>query len=59
MTRIRNAAAAWLMRLAARLAHEPECKVCGCSEYDPCWDGWAACHWVAPDLCSGCRDAAS
>jgi hypothetical protein len=27
------------------------CRACGCSEWDACEP---ACHWVEPDLCSGC-----
>ena len=28
------------------------CRVCGCSEYDPCEEG---CYWVDADLCSSCE----
>lgn len=32
------------------------CRVCGCSEYDPCIDPATdePCHWVEWDLCSAC-----
>ena len=29
------------------------CRVCGCSNEDPCEDG---CYWVEEDLCSACVD---
>ncbi|MEI6417491.1 MAG: helix-turn-helix transcriptional regulator [Sphingomonadales bacterium] len=33
------------------------CRGCGCSESDACWDEKrGGCHWVAPTLCSDCRD---
>lgn len=33
----------------------PTCRVCGCWEYDACWDDDSgACWWVTPDLCSHC-----
>jgi hypothetical protein len=28
-----------------------ECRVCGCSHYNPCEGG---CVWAEPDLCSRC-----
>jgi hypothetical protein len=28
------------------------CRVCGCSQYDPCEDG---CWWIEKDLCSACE----
>lgn len=33
----------------------PVCRVCGCSENDPCLseNGWA-CGWAENDLCTGC-----
>lgn len=36
------------------------CRVCGCTEDDPCalediGNGITACCWIAPDLCSACR----
>lgn len=31
------------------------CRVCGCWEYDACWDeDEGACWWVEADLCSAC-----
>lgn len=32
------------------------CRVCGCTEFDACWDEKAGtpCYWVAADLCSAC-----
>ena len=31
------------------------CRVCGCWDYDACWDDEAgACWWIAPRLCSHC-----
>ena len=33
----------------------PTCRVCGCWEYDACWDEEAGpCHWTEADLCSHC-----
>lgn len=34
----------------------PVCRVCGCSENDPCPQG---CGWAAEDLCTACVGAAS
>lgn len=36
----------------------PVCRVCGCTEYDPCED---VCGWAEPDLCTSCagEDAVS
>lgn len=31
------------------------CRVCGCTEVDPCNP---PCGWAEGDLCTGCRDAA-
>ena len=31
-----------------------QCRVCGCSELDPCPGG---CFWVEDDLCSSCAIA--
>lgn len=38
-------------------ASEPECRICGCSEDEPCLgaDG-LPCHWVTPTLCSACLE---
>jgi hypothetical protein len=35
------------------------CRICACSELDPCWhaDG-EPCSWAEPDLCSACRHPA-
>lgn len=31
------------------------CRVCGCWDYDACWDDEiGACWWVAPGVCSHC-----
>lgn len=38
-----------------------ECRVCGCSDFDACFDPetGAGCYWVDEDLCSVCaRDNA-
>ena len=34
------------------------CRICACSECDPCVDTVAhsCCAWAGPDLCTGCRD---
>ncbi|MDD5703994.1 MAG: hypothetical protein PHU23_18330 [Dehalococcoidales bacterium] len=33
----------------------PYCRVCGCSEFDPCFDeNNDPCYWVEEDLCSAC-----
>ena len=33
----------------------PECRVCGCWEYNACVDKFAGpCFWVDGDLCSAC-----
>ena len=48
------------VRLKQRDSERPEgwpsCRVCGCWEYDSCWDEdqGVACSWVEPDLCSRC-----
>jgi hypothetical protein len=34
-------------------AHEPYCRVCGCTQHDPCPDN---CYWIEEDLCSTCFD---
>lgn len=33
---------------------EQVCRVCGCSDYEPCGGDDNPCHWVEPDLCSAC-----
>lgn len=40
----------------ADLPHPRICRVCACSELDPCidFDRQLACHWVDLDLCSAC-----
>ena len=30
------------------------CRVCGCSEFNPCETDGVPCHWVEDDLCSAC-----
>lgn len=32
---------------------EEQCEVCGCSQYDACYEGEP---WVAPGLCESCAD---
>lgn len=32
----------------------PMCRVCGCSQFEPCEGG---CEWVEADLCSACAEA--
>jgi hypothetical protein len=34
---------------------EPICRVCGCSQYDPCAEGLTHCAWAEDDLCTACR----
>ena len=36
------------------------CRVCGCWEYEPCFDVFAgdACFWIEEDLCSACQEKA-
>lgn len=35
----------------------PVCRVCGCWEFNACWDDEVgACWWVEADLCSHCAD---
>lgn len=33
---------------------ERRCRVCGCTQNQACVTDAGPCHWVAPDLCSGC-----
>lgn len=33
------------------------CLTCGCSQFDPCFDGHASCAWAGPDLCTACAPA--
>ncbi len=33
------------------------CRVCGCSQYEPCETESGPCHWVEEDLCSACANA--
>ena len=49
-----------------QLAEEPAdrhptiCAGCGCTQHDACLDDHGVgCHWVAPDLCSGCEERAT
>ena len=38
----------------------PACRVCGCSEYQPCVNEWGdTCGWAEPDLCSSCAEDAA
>jgi len=30
------------------------CRVCGCTDYDPCITDEGPCSWVEKDLCSAC-----
>ena len=45
-----------------RLAGYPDeaivrCRVCGCWDFDPCWDEDSGpCWWVEADLCSRCAE---
>ncbi|MCD6405486.1 MAG: hypothetical protein J7M19_06640, partial [Planctomycetes bacterium] len=32
------------------------CRVCGCTEFEPCLTAEGPCHWVEPDLCSACAE---
>lgn len=33
------------------------CRFCGCTDLNACIDGDGhACYWVAPDVCSECRE---
>lgn len=40
-----------LSALAAELAQEAYCRICGCTQLRACPGG---CSWVEPDLCSAC-----
>lgn len=42
---------------AAKKAGIRHCKVCGCSEFDPCFDAdlQDGCAWVSRNECSVCR----
>ena len=42
--------------LCAACKDEKVCRVCGCSDFDPCETGEGPCHWVEEDLCSACAD---
>ena len=48
-----------------RLAGYPDeaivrCRVCGCWDFDPCWDeDEGPCWWVEADLCSRCAQSKS
>lgn len=33
---------------------ERKCRVCGCTEIDPCVTDGVPCHWLEEDLCSAC-----
>lgn len=50
----------WLIDLhvhKADLPHPRLCRVCACSEWDPCIADLTcagSCHWVGEDLCSAC-----
>jgi hypothetical protein len=37
---------------------EPTCRVCGCTNFSPCVDGYVTCSWAEPDLCSFCAQKA-
>ena len=46
-----------LASIAMGAALQPPClcRICACSEYDACVDGFmGGCSWVAVDLCSAC-----
>ncbi|MCW2412034.1 MULTISPECIES: XRE family transcriptional regulator [unclassified Sphingobium] len=50
-----------LVQLAA-CAEQPErtppqlCRVCACTQHDPCCEGYLTCGWAEPDLCTSCAD---
>lgn len=46
----RGAQAAMRMREGER-----ECRLCGCTDRQPCHTEKGVCHWVEADLCSDCR----
>lgn len=35
---------------------EKVCRVCGCTDFDPCETGEGPCHWIEDDLCSACGE---
>lgn len=35
-----------------------KCRVCGCDDLHACVTKEGPCHWVGPDLCSGCAEKA-
>lgn len=35
---------------------EEQCEVCGCSQYDACYEGEP---WAAPGLCQSCAEEAA
>lgn len=39
---------------SVRRRYAGECVLCGCGEYSACEGALGNCHWVAPNLCSGC-----
>lgn len=44
----------WQQYFLDRVASEPVCRVCGCTQNNACPpDG---CHWVEKDLCSACAE---
>lgn len=46
--------------LGAHLMPPQLCRVCACSEFDPCSGARDfTCSWVRPDLCSACIDPAA
>lgn len=48
-------AAALFAVMARRAPRERGCRVCGCREYDACFDPLLGpCWWVEEDLCSRC-----
>jgi hypothetical protein len=44
-----------LHRLHTNAYGQVKCRVCGCTDRNPCNP---ACHWVEEDLCSTCLEAA-
>jgi hypothetical protein len=38
----------------AKVVRTRVCRVCGCTEFDPCRDA-LPCAWVGPDLCDLCK----
>lgn len=48
-----------LIDLGADLQPPRICRVCACSNYDPCVTDAGACSWAATDLCTACVGVAN